>query len=167
MAADTHQNESGGTPEDLRRTQLLEQYKAYLTDVGNIGTRYTTANAFYISIISALLAILALAKKEEALERFDSILYITVPIFAILLCFVWRDTIDFYGATFKMKFAILREMEEELPFAIFAREEQLRQPGRRITTNERWIPFILAIPFAVLLIYGISQVIRISPAGMH
>jgi len=161
VATDAHRNADAGTPDDFRQTQLLEQYKAYLTDVANIGTRYTTANAFYISIISALLAILALVKKGEALERVDILLYITVPIFAILLCFVWHDTIDFYGATFKMKFDVLQEMEQELPFRIFQREEQLRQPGRRITTNERWIPFILAIPFAVLLIYGIWQVIRI------
>ncbi len=44
----------------------LDQYKAYLDDLGNIGTRYTTANGFYVSIVSALLAILALAQKGEA-----------------------------------------------------------------------------------------------------
>ena len=57
---------------------LLEQYKAYLTDLGNVGTRYATANGFYVSIVSALLAILALAKKGEALARIDVLLYIVV-----------------------------------------------------------------------------------------
>jgi|KBSMisStaDraftv2_1062788.scaffolds.fasta_scaffold1966301_2 hypothetical protein len=32
----------------------LEQYKAYLADLGNVGSRYTTANGFYLPVISAL-----------------------------------------------------------------------------------------------------------------
>jgi hypothetical protein len=37
----------------------MDQYKAYLADLGNVGSRYATANGFYLSIISALLGVLA------------------------------------------------------------------------------------------------------------
>ncbi len=36
-------------------TIIVEQYKAYLSDFGNIGTRYAAANTFYITIISGLI----------------------------------------------------------------------------------------------------------------
>jgi hypothetical protein len=134
---------------------LLEQYKAYLADLGNIGTRYTTANGFYVSIISALLAILALAKKGEALARIDVLLYLVVPIFACLLCMIWRDSMKSYSNLFKRKFEVLRKMEERLPFQPFKLEEELARSGPRLIKNEERIPLILMAPFAAILLYGV------------
>jgi hypothetical protein len=50
---------SNGSPEDTRRLLVLEQYKSLVDDVGNIGTRYATANGFYLSVVTALLGVLA------------------------------------------------------------------------------------------------------------
>lgn len=161
MISNTHGASGGVAPPGVSPVQLLlEQYKAYLTDLGNIGTRYTTANGFYVSIISALLAILALTKKGEALERVDILLYIAVPIFACLLCLIWREGMIFYSALFKTKFDVLREMERQLPFKTFAREEELRQPGRRLIKNDEWIPVILAIPFVPILFFGLWAALK-------
>jgi hypothetical protein len=38
--------------------------KRQTADLGNIGARYTTANGFYLSVITALLGVLALAKAD-------------------------------------------------------------------------------------------------------
>ena len=105
MTSDTREPTSSEAPgRGVPREQLvLEQYKAYLADVGNIGTRYATANGFYVTIISGLLAVLTLSKKGEVLERADVLLYVVVPIFACLLCLVWRESILFYSALFKIQ----------------------------------------------------------------
>src|SRR5580658_4071503 len=105
---------------------VLGQYTAYLTDLGNIGTSYTTANAFYTSILSVLLAILALANKGAALAQFNILLFIVVPLFAGFLCLNWWETMNSYGASFKAHFDVLREMEAQLPFKTFTREQQVR-----------------------------------------
>ncbi|HEV8029082.1 MAG TPA: hypothetical protein VGP50_16735 [Stellaceae bacterium] len=142
-------------------TQLvLELYKAYLTDLGNIGSRYTTYNGFYVSIVSGLLAVLALTKRGEALEKFDTLLYLVIPIFAGLLCLVWRETMTFHSALFRTKFDVLREMEEYLPFKAYTREEKLRRPGRRLIKNDELIPVILALPFAVVFIFGLWKLLQ-------
>ena len=60
----------------------LDQWKAYLQDLGNIGTRYTTSNGFYLSIITALLAILSLTRAGESLMTAQGVLRIAVPAFA-------------------------------------------------------------------------------------
>ena len=39
-------------------TDRVEQYKAYIADLGNIGTRHSQTNTLYMSIISALLVFL-------------------------------------------------------------------------------------------------------------
>ena len=159
MVTETHEIYRGpsGDPQIQLR---LDQYKAYLGDLGNIGTRYTTENGFYVSIISALLAILALAKKGEAFASFDVLLYVVVPIFACLLCMIWRESMKSFSSLFKRKFDVLREMEKQLPFAPFLREEELRQQnlpksGRRMIKNDEWIPIILATPFAAVFLYGL------------
>jgi hypothetical protein len=44
--------------------KLIEQYKAYLADVGNIGTRHENTRRFYLSIVSALFVFLSLAVRK-------------------------------------------------------------------------------------------------------
>src|SRR5437762_11925602 len=85
----------------------VEQYKAYLQDLGNVGTRYTTSNSFYLSVLTALLGILSLMKPGQGLADLQDILRLAVPLFATGLCFVWHKTILFYRDLFKTKFAIL------------------------------------------------------------
>jgi hypothetical protein len=154
LVTEAHEK-NGGPAGDPQVPVLLEQYKAYLADLGNIGTRYTTANGFYVSIISALLGILALAKKGEALARIDVLLYIVVPIFACLLCMIWRDSMKSYSNIFRRKFEVLQRMEERLPFQPFKLEEELARSGPRLIKNDEWIPLLLMTPFAVVLLYGL------------
>ncbi len=73
----------------------IEQYKAYLGDLGNIGTRRFTSNGFYLSVITALLGVLALAKPGDGFTDLQPTLRLAVPIFAILVCL--RNALDFHG----------------------------------------------------------------------
>jgi hypothetical protein len=136
-----------------RPADILEQYKAYLEDLGNIGTRYTTSNAFYMSVITALLGILALTKKGASYAELRTVLGLTVPAFAIMLCWVWNRTVDFYKALFKVKFDMLRELERLGGLHnVFEREDIAFHPRPWLLQNERRIPVFLALPFVVILI---------------
>lgn len=129
----------------------VEQYKAYLEDLGNIGTRYTTSNGFYLSVITALLGILSLMKPGEGLADLRDVLRIAVPLFAIGLCFVWRKTLQFYRDLFTAKFAVLKEMEQSAKiFSAYDREYQLL-PKQWLLDNEVHVPVFLALPFLVIL----------------
>ena len=62
---------------EIPDNRIVEQYKIYVADLGNIGTRYTTSNGFYVSIISAFLILLALTDSGKNLEQlgvFDRII---------------------------------------------------------------------------------------------
>ena len=90
-------------PSQPTPASLLDQYQAYLGDLGNFGMRYTTANGFYLSVITALLGILALAKPGQNLSGLSSVLLVVLPFFACLVCGVWFRTILFYREQFKIK----------------------------------------------------------------
>ena len=140
-------------------TTLLEQYKSYVGDLGNIGSRYTTTNGFYLSIVSALIAFIGFTRKEESLETLRGWIYIAVPIFAILLCLVWHLTMKFYSGLFKVKFDVLREMEQRLPFPTYETEDRLlRERKSRLISIEKWVPAILSLPFVIVLAFGLSSV---------
>lgn len=145
----------------LSPAAAAEQYKAYLQDLGNIGTRYTTSNGFYLSVITALLGILSLMKRGEGLADLQTILRLAVPLFAIGLCFVWRQTVFFYRAIFKAKFDVLREIERDLGlFPAYKREKELFSGPRWLLDNEARIPLYLALPFVVILGYTLWTLAR-------
>jgi len=141
---------------------ILEQYKSYLGDIGNIGTRYATSNGFYLSVITALLGILALTKAGEVFASPKAALGLAVPTFAILVCMVWSRSIASYQKLFAVKFKVLREMESAGNlFLIFKREDELR--GKlTILENERLIPLLLSIPFWVTLIYLLCKLFKVG-----
>lgn len=131
---------------------ILDQYKAYLSDVGNIGTRYTTTNSLYVSVVTALLGILAFAKAGEALASMGAYLGLAVSAFAIFICVAWSRSIAAYRTLFKTKFIVLHEMEQQGNlFPIFKREDELRE-GRSLLENDGLIPRLLSIPFLVAFV---------------
>jgi hypothetical protein len=135
---------------------ILEQYKAYLQDLGNIGTRYTTSNAFYLSIITALLGLLALTKPGEGLADLKMVLGLAVPAFAIILCGVWYKAVAFYKALFKIKFDVLRDLEDLAGLHnAFRREEKYFLARPWLLRTERNVPVLLALPFVLILIDGL------------
>jgi len=138
----------------------LDQYKAYLQDLGNFGSRYTTSNTFYLSILTALLGLLAVMKPSEGLSDLRPLLRILVPLFALMLCWIWRKTMLFYGAMFKVKFEVLRELEQQAGlYPVFARERDLLLPRPWLNKYEHWIPTFLALPFLVILISALWKLL--------
>ena len=142
-----------GADDKERRTQILEQYKSLVSDVGNVGTRYATANGFYLSVLTALLGVLAYVGAGKPIGDSSYPVIALVAIFAIRICGIWRRTIEFYGKLFGAKFAVLRHLEGELPVQVYAREQRELQEVRKagyLTVNEARVPRFLAWFFAAV-----------------
>ena len=109
----------------LNPDTILDQYKAYLSDLGNFGSRYDTTKGFFLSVVTVLLGVLALAKKDDVFQGSGAYLGLVVSAFAIFVCIAWNHTINSYSTHFKVKFDILREMEQVgTLFPIFKKEEE-------------------------------------------
>ncbi len=142
---------------------LLEQYKLYVQLADNVSARRSQSNSFYISIITGLLAILSIA-----LDKFSSIsqyvALLAVGILGILLCIVWNINITSYKHLNSGKFKVIHDMEKMLPYACFDKEWELLGRGKErssyfsLTRVERLIPFLLMVPFVILIVYSISQI---------
>lgn len=146
---------------EKRTAQLLDQYKAYVADVGNIGARQAQTNTWYVSILSALLVFLGLTSTAGALKDFDMAVRAAVALLAILICGMWRVHARSFGLLYKAKFDVLREMEAMLPFACYTREWELLQNSRYsfFTAIEGRITRAIMIPFVLLFALAVARII--------
>lgn len=92
---------------------LLEQYKLYVQMADNISLRRGQANAFYISIIPALM-FAATASSDCVPCRFRDIILIVVAALCIPLCVLWSATIRSCRRLNSCKFKVINAMEAEL-----------------------------------------------------
>lgn len=139
---------------------LLEEYKLYVQMADNVSNRRAQANAFFISVLSALLLFLSLSGEGKPLGYTQDITYIAISILSFLLCYIWHLNIQSYKQLNSAKFKVIHEIEQHLPYPCFNKEWDFAGRGkakekyRLITHTEQYVPFIVAIPFLVILVYS-------------
>ncbi len=134
-----------GTPSS---SEVIEQYKAKLSDLGNLGTRLTAMTAYYVSIVSALFGVLAF--KEKALAQIDTLVLFMVCGAGFFVCLLWFYSLTFFRGLFRAKLRVLEEIEESLPHQTFRKEfELMRQSG---VTSWIWIERLVPAVFAVFFL---------------
>jgi hypothetical protein len=133
---------------------ILEQYKLYVEMADRVSARRVEASKFYLSLLSALLAVISLASIPA---RLTPIIFATAAALGIILCLVWGINLESYRALNSLKFKVIHELEQQLPFQCYQREwEVLRlDPKRtyvRLSRVEQFVPLVLMVPYIVLLI---------------
>lgn len=140
---------------------LLEEYKLYVQMTDNVSNRRAQANAFFISVLSALLLFLSLSGEGKPFGDVQDVTYIAVSLLSFLLCYIWHLNIQSYKQLNSAKFKVIHEIEQYLPYPCFDREWDFTGRGkdkkkyRPLTQVEQYVPLIMAIPFFVILVYSI------------
>jgi hypothetical protein len=67
----------------------IEQYKAYLQDVGNIGVRHGNSRKFYLAVVSALFVFISMAGADGLFANVRGPVLILASAVGILLRIVW------------------------------------------------------------------------------
>lgn len=141
-------------------SEKVEQYKAYLQDIGNIGARHETARGFFISVLSALLTFLALAGKDGPLKDIGYALVLVVGIGSFAICILWLCNTLAFSALYSHKFGRLGHMEKELPFQNFEGEYAALKNDRRflpITYIECGVAAVFALLFVAVILLHASK----------
>jgi len=137
---------------------LLEQYKLYIELTDRVSNRRMQANHFYISILTGLLVFISFFKEKNLLvfNSFDVILF-SFGILGIFLCFLWNININSYKQLNKLKFIIIHDMENMLPFPCYKREwDKVSDTNYiRLTMIEKYVPKIMMIPYFLIIFYTI------------
>ena len=115
------------SPAPAPNPQVIEQYKAKLADLGNLGARQTAMTAYYVSIVSALFGILAF--KDKSLKDIDPFVVAFISGVGILVSLLWLQGVRFFSNLFRAKLHVLQLIETQLPFETFRLEFEKRKEG--------------------------------------
>lgn len=147
---------------DKFQEHLIDQYKLYLEMADKISLRRSEANKFYISLLSALLALFSLVIEKKIFPWPQSILLLFTSVLGLIICFVWYINIQSYKQLNSLKFQVVHEMEQYLPFPSFSREWEILKDNKnkqknyiRLTFVEQFVPVIFAIPYVCLIVYSL------------
>ncbi len=116
----------------------LGQYKLYVEMADKISTRRNNSNIFFSSLLSGLLAVLSFVFREQSIIDITSynIMLLLVGIMGFFLCISWFFNIRSYRQLNSIKYEIIIDMEEKLPFKCYKEEwEKIKkQKGSKITS---------------------------------
>ena len=147
-------NEKIHISKEKRMDMILEQYKLYLEMADRISSRRQSANSFFLSINTALVALTSYLTMGSA----GSNRYFLIAIAGMVLSYMWYRLVRSYKDLNTAKFKILHEMEAQLPLSPYDAEWEAVGRGRApdlylpFTHVELYVPWVFfVIHFTVLL----------------
>lgn len=138
-------------------SHLLELYKLYVERADCISDRRERANSFFLTINTALVALLAkdAFKAASAIPRFLEVL---VPLAAVVLCYLWYRIIRSYRDLNSAKFKIIHRIESNLPIRPYYAEWEAVGRGKN---SNLYLPFThieIAVPWLFLIFHVILAI---------
>ncbi len=139
---------------DNYKPHLLEQYKLYVEMADRISSRRQIANSFFLSINTAIVAIVGYA-------GFGSKNNCPLPVFwviglcGMILCYTWYRLIRSYRDLNTGKFKVIHEIEKKLPLSPYDAEWVSIGEGN---DPKLYLPFThieVAIPWIFLILHFI------------
>lgn len=134
-------------------SHLVDQYKLYVEMADRISARRATANSYFLSVNSAILAFVGYLTSKEN----DGWLWLLASA-GITLSFFWRRLIQSYSNLNAAKWLVVHHIEKRLPISPYDAEWDAMGEGldpklyRPITSIEIGVPSIfIALHLVVLL----------------
>lgn len=154
------------TPEeygDKYQDHLLEQYKLFVETSQHVSDKRQNANNYLLTLNSSLVTLFVAFLSSFGHHRWN----VFIPITGLGVCFIWHSLVDSYKDLNTAKFAVIHELENQLPVALFRHEWYVCGHNRKktekpvedmyvpLTHLERWIPLAFAILFVGLGAYAL------------
>jgi hypothetical protein len=142
---------------DSYNPHLLEIYKAYVEMADRVSTRRQSANSFFLSINTALVALTGYVQLGQKTGQGTDFYWI-VSLAGMALCYTWYRLIKSYKDLNSGKFKVIHEMERRLPISPYdaewealgrGKDAKLYLPFTKVEMAVPWIFF--SLHFVVLL----------------
>lgn len=134
------------------RSHYLDIYKLYVDMADKVSTRRQTANSFFLTLNTALIAVVSYLQlgecKTAPLETFW-----VVSLAGVALCYMWYRLIRSYRELNSGKFKIIHEMEQFLPMAPFDAEWEALGRGKNPALYLPFTKVEMAVPWIFLALH--------------
>jgi len=129
---------------------FLEQYKTYVEDLGNLGTRHADTTKFFVSLLSALVVFQSVAGQITGART--HLLAVAGSAAGILICALWGLTAHSYSKLYQAKLGVIRDLETHLSHPCYADEYRTLEELRftPISKYEKLTSFLMGSLFVVV-----------------
>lgn len=144
--------------------RVLELYKMAVEMADRVSARRSTANAFFLTAQTALVAVIGATTPTLIKAPWWTALAVAVA--GVVLSASWWLQLRSYRDLNRAKFAVINAMEEQLPARIFSDEWDILKsdPGRswrtryaELGTVERIIPGVFALLYVMLFLGRVAS----------
>jgi len=147
---------------DNYQSHVLDIYRLYVQMTDNISARRQSANSFFLSINTAIVALVAYVNlgHDEAPSG-GSLLWL-VALAGMILCYLWYRLVRSYKDLNSAKFKVVHEIEKRLPLRPYDAEWTALGRGEDpktylpFTNIETRVPWIFAAIHLVVLLRCVS-----------
>ena len=150
------------TVEDMDQGALLEQYKLFLQTSEDLVSRRQNVNNFYISISSALIAIMGVILAMDFDYFSEMIIGLACCVVGLILSVSWAKSLSCYGNLNSSKMKIISSIEKQLPLSLFDAEwaalsDKLNKKKYvSFTESEQIIPRLFGLLYLLVIIFIIA-----------
>lgn len=134
-------------------SHLLDQYKLYVEMADRISTRRASANQYFLSVNSAILAFVGYLTSRDSVEYLWML-----ALGGIALSVLWEALITSYRNLNTAKFAVIHKIEKRLPISPYEAEWDAMDRGknpklyRPISHIEQGVPFVFMALHAIVFV---------------
>lgn len=137
---------------DLYYPHLLEQYKLYIELMDRVSQRRAVSNTFFLAVNSLIVTVLGLIKDD--IGNYS----IIISVLGLILSYTWYYVLHSYRLLNSGKFAVIHDIEEKLPLALFKYEWAILGYGKNrakywpISHIEKIVPAAFGIAYIILAV---------------
>lgn len=129
-------------------------FELYLATAEKISDRRAQANAWMLSVNSALVGLYGYLQSGKAsVGANQSTVWLwAIPLAGAIVCIAWVAMLTSYRQVNRAKFAVLQEIEASLPHPVFGREQALLEASRRrsLSVIETFVPVCFAVLYLLM-----------------
>jgi hypothetical protein len=137
----------------------LALFELYLATAEKVSDRRAQANAWMLSVNSAIVALYGYLQADKmAVGAAQKAVWLwAIPAAGAIVCMAWGALLTSYRKLNRAKFAVLMQIETDLPVAVFTheRESYRRDRRRSLSQIERLVPGCFALLYAVMLVAAV------------
>lgn len=147
---------------DQYTNHLFDQYKFYIESAEKVSDRRQNANNHFIAINTALISLLGVSAQIKILQDLGR-MRVLFSILGLLICIIFWNLIRSYKQLNAGKFAVIHEIEKQLPLSLYRYEWKILAEGKKPKIYYPFSHIELLIPQIFGLIYLILGFLFIFP----
>jgi len=121
------------------KNHLFEQYKLYVESAEKISDRRQSANNYFITINTALVALIGLSFRVIISDNLKWVRAL-VALVGIIICVIFWFLLRSYRQLNSGKFKVIQEIEQKLPIALYGYEWEISKQGK---DKRVYYPFLI------------------------